>query len=73
MKVKRIENVLNGFMARGMEKLNIIDIDKMNVPFCGKIEDFKKPPSGLEEFQRNLLNSEVKKVKSNGIRLDIFI
>ncbi len=72
--MKKLRNVLNGHRVHDViDNINIINVEKMEVMFCGALYSFLNPPDFMECFRDELMNMNVKKSDVNGARLDIFI
>lgn len=72
--MKKLRNVLKGHRVHDViDNINIINVEKMEVMFCGALDNFMSPPDFMERFRDELMNMDVKKSDVNGARLDIFI
>lgn len=72
--MKKLANVIKGHCSyERIEYINIISIEKMNVEFCGQLDNFMSPPDFMQDFQKELIRAEVVKSAVNGTRLDCFI
>ena len=75
MEKKKVKNVIKGFMSKwDIEELTIIEDEKEQVTFSGKIENFLNPDELMKEEADRLKNSEVKRIlEFNKSKLFIFI
>ncbi len=73
--MKKLKNVLKGYLSREIiDRLTVIDVNRLEVLYSGTLEDFQNAPDFMEEFKKELENKEVIKADLNcGCQLFIFV
>lgn len=72
--MKKLSNVIKGHRGYEMiESINIINIERLEIEFCGRLESLMNPPDFMHDHQKKLMGMDVIKSEVNGTRLDCFI
>lgn len=73
--MKKLKNVLKGYLSREIiDRLTVIDVNRLEVLYSGTLEDFQNAPDFMEEFKKELEDKEVVKADINcGCQLFIFV